>query len=64
MIEFNMPRVQCKCGGSVGYTEKSKHQNRYKLICGTCKKFIRFAKPDEKSVILARIAYLENHKDE
>lgn len=63
MIEFSMPRVACKCGGAVGYVEKSKYQNRYKLICKECGKFIRFAKPDEKPMILARIAWLEGHKE-
>lgn len=58
MIEFNLPQVTCKCGGSVGYAEKSRYQNRYKLICKDCKKFIRFAKTDEKTIILARIRWL------
>lgn len=63
MIEFKMPRIACKCGGYAGYVEKSKYQNRYKLICKDCKKFIRFAKPDEKAIILARLAWLEEHSE-
>lgn len=62
-IEINFNGIKCKCGGSVGYAEKSRHQNRYKLICKDCKKFIRFAKTDEKAVILARLAWLEGHSE-
>lgn len=61
MIEFNLPHVNCKCGGSVGYVEKSKYQNRYKLICKDCEKFVRFAKADEKALILARVNWLKEH---
>lgn len=57
-IEINFNGIKCKCGGHVGYAVKSRYQNRYKLICKDCKKFIRFAKKDEKDVILARIRWL------
>lgn len=62
-IELPIKNVKCKCGGYALYGEKCKYQYRYKLYCGDCGKFIKFASQYDKVLLSAREKWLEEHKE-
>lgn len=62
MIRINFTNVICKnCEGFAGFAERSKHQDKYKLYCSECRKFIKFASTEQKVIIKAREAYVREH---
>lgn len=63
MLVIEFKKIPCKCGGHASFAEKSRYQDRYKLYCGECGKYIRFAKTDEKAIIKAREAWLKEHNE-
>ena len=58
-IDIEFKDVKCKCGGHATRAERCKYQNRWKLYCGDCGKYIKFASQYNKTIIAARISYLE-----
>lgn len=61
MIAINFKDISCKCGGHAASAERSKHMDKYKLFCNKCGKYIRFASADQKAIIKAREAWLNEH---
>ena len=61
-VEIEFKNVKCKCGGHAIRAERCKYQNRWKLYCSDCGKYIKFASQYDKVLILAREKWLEEHK--
>lgn len=65
-VKFARHQNICQCGNYVYWPEQQRvfRGFRYALRCTNCNKFFRYASDYEKSIINARINWLEDHKKE
>lgn len=62
-IDIEFKKIKCKCGGHAVRAMRCKYQDRWKLYCSDCGKFIKFATTYDKVIIKARINYLKEQNE-
>lgn len=65
-LKFEWPHHVCKCGNYVYWPEQQRvfRGFRYALRCTNCNRIFKYASDYEKSLINARVQWLEDHKKE
>lgn len=60
-VDIDFTDIECKCGGYAGFAERCKHQDKYKLYCAKCGKYLGFATTERKVIIKARENWQREH---